>query len=68
MPAGQFAIKINEKLIKNNELNKDRKLLNYKKRKVNYMFRENMISYKKYKDFYLNKKEKKRIFIKKLLK
>ena len=42
MPSGLIAIKINEKLKKNNELNKNGKLLSISKRQVNNILRENM--------------------------
>ena len=40
MPAGLIAIKINEKLKKNNELNKNGKLISITKRLVNNILRE----------------------------
>ena len=40
MPTGLIVVKINEKLKKNNELNKNGKLLSIIKRQVNNIFRE----------------------------
>ena len=55
MPAGLIAIKINEKLKKNNELNKKGKLLSISKRQVNNILKEKYGKPLKIKnDFYLN--------------
>ena len=70
MPAGLIAIKINENLKKNNELNKNGKLLSISKRQINNILREKYGKPLKIKKvFYLNKdsKRKRWIFVKKLL-
>ena len=59
MPAGLIAIKINEKLKKNNELNKNGKLLSISKRQVNNILREKYGKPLKIKKvFYLNEELK----------
>ena len=61
MPAGLIAIKINEKLKKNNELNKNGKLLSITKRQVNNILKEKYGKPLKIKKvFYLNEDSKKK--------
>ena len=61
MPAGLIAIKINEKLKKNNELNKNGKLLSISKRQVNNILREKYGKPLKIKKvFYLNEESKRK--------
>ena len=61
MPAGLIAIKINEKLKKNNELNKIGNLLSITKRQVNNILREKYGKPLKIKKvFYLNEESKKK--------
>ena len=61
MPAGLIAIKINQKLKKNNELNKDGKLLSIGKRQVNNILKEKYGKPLKIKKvFNLNKDSKKK--------
>ena len=61
MPAGLIAIKINEKLKKNNERNKNGKLLSISKRQVNNILKEKYGKPLKIKKvFYLNEDSKKK--------
>ena len=61
MPVGLIAIKINEKLKKNNELDKNGKLLNITKRQVNNILKEKYGKPLKIKKvFYLNEDSKKK--------
>ena len=61
MPAGLIAIKINEKLKKNNELDKNGKLLSISKRQVNNILKEKYGKPLKIKKvFYLNEDSKKK--------
>ena len=71
MPSGVIGIEINENLKKNNELNKNGKLLNINKSEVNNILREKYDKQIKIKKvFHLNEeaKEKRMDFCKKLLK
>ena len=70
MPTGLIAIKINEKLKKNNELNKKGRLLSISKRQIKNILREKYRKPLKIKKvFYLNEesKKKRKEFFKKLL-
>ena len=61
MPAGLIAIKINEKLKKNNEINKNGKILSISKRQVNNILKEKYGKPLKIKKvFYLNEDSKKK--------
>ena len=63
MPAGLIAIKINEKLQKNNVLNKKGKLLSIGKRQVNNILKQKFGKPLKIKPvFYLNEDSKKKRF------
>ena len=70
MPAGLMAIKINEKLQKNNELNKKGKLLSIGKRQINNILKQKFGKPLKIKPiFYLNEDSKKKrlAFCKKII-
>ena len=60
MPAGLIAIKINEKLKKNNELDKNGKLLSITKRQVNNILKEKYGKPLKIKKVFIKTKNQKR--------